>query len=91
VLWCLMRSVATATTWPTCVTRNASGAGRWWNTFPCCRWVGLYNICVCVLWCGVVCCLVVNGVLCDEERFRNWPVVEHIPLLQVGIAVYCAV
>jgi len=21
--------------------------------------------------------------LCDEERFRNWPVVEHIPLLQV--------
>jgi hypothetical protein len=22
--------------------------------------------------------------LCDEDRFRNWPVVEHIPLLQVG-------
>jgi hypothetical protein len=21
--------------------------------------------------------------LCDEERFRGWPVVEHIPLLQV--------
>lgn len=21
--------------------------------------------------------------LCDEDRFRNWPVVEHIPLLQV--------
>jgi hypothetical protein len=23
--------------------------------------------------------------LCDEERFRGWPVVEHIPLLQVRV------
>lgn len=22
--------------------------------------------------------------LCDETRFQGWPVVEHIPLLQVG-------
>lgn len=33
--------------------------------------------------------------LCDEDRFRNWPVVEHIPLLQVrrlaGIACTAAV
>jgi hypothetical protein len=29
--------------------------------------------------------------LCDEERFRNWPVVEHIPLLQVGGMTCCAV
>jgi DnaJ family protein C protein 13 len=24
--------------------------------------------------------------LCDEERFRGWEVVEHIPLLQVRVA-----
>lgn len=23
--------------------------------------------------------------LCDEDRFRAWPVVEHIPLLQVTL------
>jgi hypothetical protein len=26
--------------------------------------------------------------LCDEERFRGWPVVEHIPLLQVHKNVF---
>jgi hypothetical protein len=29
--------------------------------------------------------------LCDEERFRGWPVVEHIPLLQVGEVTCCGV
>jgi hypothetical protein len=46
-----------------------------------------YGVPCAVLWCGVVW----RGVLCDEDCFRHWPVVEHIPLLQVGEAMCCGV
>jgi hypothetical protein len=62
VVWC----VATATTWPTCVTRNDSGTGPSWSIYPCCRWV---RLCV-VMW-HVAVCLFFLGVFVTREHVRH--------------------